>query len=60
VVCVGNAEGYVAHASRRAASIFMSMYLSRLPETKPNVDKTIDAARLEACATKEKDNVHCE
>jgi hypothetical protein len=53
MVCVKNAEGYVAHASRRAASTFMSMSLSRLPETKPNVDNTIDAARLEACATKE-------
>jgi hypothetical protein len=25
--------------------------MSMFPETKPNVDKTIDAARLEACAT---------
>jgi hypothetical protein len=41
----------VARASRRAASTFVSMSPSGFRKMKLNVDKVVDAARLEAHAT---------
>jgi hypothetical protein len=47
------AEPYVAYASRRAASTVVSMSGEPLSSTEdsPNVDRDVDAARLEAHAT---------
>jgi len=58
VECVGNSIGFVARASRRAASIVVSTfgrrwyapYKNAVSGTRP-VDTNVDAARLEARAT---------
>jgi hypothetical protein len=48
------AASLVAHASRRAASTVVSTFGERVQDPTlglPAIDMTVDAARLEACAT---------